>query len=105
MDTLKKIDDLRKQKGWSMYKLSMEAGLTVSTITNMFARKTLPSITTLSAICDAFGLTLSQFFADEKNSSVILSEKEIQLLQNYRALSLSNKNAVLELCKNLNSDR
>ena len=66
MDTLKKIDDLRKQKGWSMYKLSMEAGLAVSTITNMFARKALPSITTLSAICDAFGLTLSQFFADKK---------------------------------------
>ncbi len=103
MDILKKIDDLRKQNGWSMYKLSMEAGLTVSTITNMFARKTLPSITTLSAICDAFGLTLSQFFADEKSSSFVLSEQESQLLQNYRALSLGSKDAVLELCKNLNN--
>ena len=31
---------------------------------NAFRRNTVPSITTLETICDAFGITLSQFFAE-----------------------------------------
>ena len=100
MDVLKRIEQLRKEKGWSIYKLSLEAGLTQSTLTNMFARKTLPSIATLSCICDAFGITLSTFF-DEENSSLFLTEKEKDLIQNYRFLSEKEKTAVIELTKNL----
>lgn len=70
IDVLKKIDDLRIQRGWSIYKLAEEAELTESTIANMFARKTLPSIKTLEAICNAFKITLSEFFADENEKSI-----------------------------------
>ena len=100
MDILKKIEELCSQKGWSIYKLSLEAGITNSTLTNMFARKTLPSITTLSAICDAFDITLAQFFADE-NCGITLSTDEKELLQNYRYLSPKNKGAIVDLCKKL----
>lgn len=78
----------------------MEAGVTISTITNMFSRKTLPSITTLTAICDAFDMTLAQFFADDR-FDIVLSDNENQLLQNYRKLSERNKTAVFELIKHL----
>lgn len=100
MDILKKIENLRKQKNWSIYKLSLEAGLTQSTLSNMFARETLPSIQTLKSICDAFGITLSQFFSDgcEEYS---LTEKEKKLIENYRLLSDKNKSAVSNLCNDL----
>ncbi|MBQ3115889.1 MAG: helix-turn-helix transcriptional regulator [Clostridia bacterium] len=101
MDVLKKIEQLKEQKGWSIYKLSIEAGLTTSTLTNMFTRKTLPSITTLSAICDAFGITLAQFFAEDNNGE-ILSGEEKELIQSFRRLSSNNKEAVIGLCKKLN---
>ena len=100
MDILNKIEKLRKEKGWSIYKLALEAGITTSTLTNMLARKTLPSITTLIALCDAFEITLAQFFADE-NCNETLSYEELELLQNYRKLSSNNKKVVVDLCKNI----
>ena len=100
MDILNRIEKLIKQKGWSIYKLSLEAGVTNSTLTNMFSRKTLPSITTLSAICDALGITLAQFFADD-NYGEVTSDDEKELLHHYRNLSSKSKTAVIDLCKNL----
>ena len=65
MDILDKIDNLRKQRGWSIYKLAEEATLTQSTVANMFARKSLPSINTLKLICEAFNMSLAEFFSED----------------------------------------
>ena len=65
MDVLTKIDQLRKKRGWSINNLAMEAMLTQSTVQNLYVRKTEPKLSTLRAICGAFGMTLSEFFADE----------------------------------------
>lgn len=64
MDILDKIENLRKQRGWSIYKLAEEATLTQSTVANMFARKSLPSINTLKLICEAFNMSLAEFFSE-----------------------------------------
>ena len=100
MDILKKIEELKNERDWSVYKLAIESGITTSTISNMFARKTLPSITTLLALCEAFGITIAEFFAEE-DFGVVLNEDENNLLQNYRKLSERNKLAVSELVKTL----
>ncbi len=100
MDVLKKIKDLKKEKGWSVYKLAIESGITASTLTNMFSRNTLPSIGTLTALCEAFGISVAQFFADDDYGK-ILSEDENRLVQNYRKLSENNKKAVVLLVENM----
>lgn len=64
MDILAKIHQLTDARGWSIYRLSKECGLSESTLRNLFSRNTMPSIPTLEAICGAFGITLSQFFAE-----------------------------------------
>ncbi len=65
MNVLKKINKLRMDRNWSIYRLSLESGIPQSTITNMFNRETLPSITTLEMLCRAFGISLSEFFAED----------------------------------------
>ena len=100
MDILKRIDDLRKERGWSMYRLADEAGITQSTIANMFSRKTLPSISTLQEICQAFNISLSEFFGDSNNE---LNNNEFLLLANYRKLSTKNKGIVNTLINMLNA--
>lgn len=100
MDILNRIDNLRKERGWSMYELATESGLTLSTIANMFSRKTQPSIKTLYALCEAFDMSLSQFF-DEDNQQIFLSTDEIELIKNFRKLSKKDKNAITSLLKNL----
>ena len=101
MDILEKIEKLRIEKGWSQYKLALESGLTQSTLSNMYARKTLPSISTLNNICDALNITLAQFFC-EGESDLLLLPEEIALVQNYRNLSIKQRQAINELIKSFN---
>ena len=96
MDVIQRIDDIMKERGWSYYKLSIESGLSSSTITNIYRRNTVPSITTLEAICNAFGITHSQFFAEE-DAFVQLSPEQKEMFDNWLCLSESQKKIVAEI--------
>lgn len=93
MGILEKIEALRREKGWSINYLAMESGLTQSTLNNLYSRNTEPKISTLRAICGAFGITLSEFFKEEEN--------EDELIRRVRLLSQENKKALLQIVKNL----
>ena len=99
MDILDKINKLRIQRGWSMYKLAEECDVTPSTIANMFARETLPSLTTLMAICKGLDLSLSDFFCESDEKADELDERD--LLKNYRKLDPKTKKAVKQFLKSL----
>ena len=91
MEVLEKIEQLRKEKGWSINYLAMESGLTQSTLNNLYSRNTEPKISTLRAICGAFGITLSEFFKEEEN--------EDELIRRVKTLSKENKTALLQILK------
>ena len=79
MNVLEKIKKLQKERGWTTYKLAYEACLTQSTLSNMFARGTCPTVDTLEKICDAFGITLSKFFENDE-SKIYVSKEETLIL-------------------------
>ena len=88
MDVLEKIDKLRKEKGWSVNYLAMEAGLTQSTVNNLYTRRTEPKIPTLRALCDALGITLSDFFKESNQEN-----EDEELIRRIKSLSPENKKA------------
>lgn len=94
MDVLKRIEELRNERGWSVNKLAEESLLTPSTIFNMFSRGTVPTIYTLEQICEAFGITLAEFFSEEVKLN---SQDEVALLANYRKLETKDKKVVRKL--------
>ena len=96
MDTIERIRYHMQLRGWSEYRLAKESGLSQSTIANIFRRDTLPSIPTLEIICNAFGITLSQFFLDNENNS-LLSEEQKELLNSWGKLSVKKRNALMTL--------
>ena len=98
MDILKKINQLRLDKNWSLYRISVESGVPQSTITNMFNRETLPSIITLQSICNAFGITLSDFFKEEEISEN-LDYAEFEGI--YEKLPNDVKKSIFKLMKNI----
>lgn len=98
MDIIDKIKLLTQEKGWTIYQLSNEAEIGQSTLTNMFTRGTLPSISTLKKLCDAFDITLSQFFQDEEeNSELTIQEK--QLLKLFRKLTKEKQELLIKILK------
>ena len=100
IDPIKKIDDLMKEHNWSDYKLSVESGLSTSTIANIHRRNTIPSIPTLEAICSAFGITLSQFFQEDCRF-VELSDEQLVFFKKWSTLTASQKKLVMGLIEEL----
>lgn len=98
MDINKKIEELRFQRGWSMYELAQEAGITQSTLTSMIKRGSPPKIDTLECICDAFGITLSQFFMEDEQME-ILNKSEKELVSLFRKLQEKKQQALIDLLK------
>ncbi len=94
METLDRINELRQERGWSINYLAMEAELTQSTINNLFVRRSEPKLSTLRAICKAFGITLSDFFAEP-------ASPDDELIIKVKGLSADNKAALLQLLKNI----
>ena len=98
MDINKKIEKLRFQRGWSMYELAQEAGITQSTLTSMIKRGNPPKIDTLSCICEAFGITLSQFFMEDEELE-ILTKNEKELVSLFRKMTENKQMSLIELLK------
>ena len=100
MNVLKKINKIRLEHGWSIYRLSVESGISQSTLTNMFNRETLPSITTLECLCNAFGITMSDFFKEEYNEKQ-KSDLDHELLNLFSKLSDEEKNSAIVLFRSI----
>ena len=95
MDATEKIQEMMKQRGWSAYKLAKQSGLSEATIGNLIRRNTVPSIPTVEAICNGFGISLSQFFSD--GDTIEVSSDYKPLIDCWSALSPEQREAALNL--------
>ena len=101
MDILKKIIDLREERHWTEYRLAEESEITQSTISAWFRKDILPSIPSLQRICDAFGITLSQFFLEEDEQVSFLTDKQLELIHHAAKLDDAQFEALLTFLKTL----
>ena len=96
MDILKRIVDLRKERNWTEYQLAEHSGLTQSTISSWYRKNMLPTIPSLSKICDAFVITLSEFFLEDNNKTVMLNEQQLRLIYYAAKLNPEQYNSLLQ---------
>lgn len=100
INVLQKITEHRTARHWTEYKLAEMSGLPQSTISSWYRKNMLPSLASLEKICNAFQITLSQFFAEE-DCSVELSEEEQSLLNTWHMMDQSQREAFLRFLKTL----
>lgn len=99
MNILDKITKLREERHWSEYQLAEKSGLTQSTISTWYRKNMIPSIASLSKICEAFDITLSQFFMEESDNATILTKKQLDLLTLSTRLTSEQYDALLLFLK------
>lgn len=89
MNVNNKIYKLMEARGWTTYELAEKAGLTQSTVSNLFRASAIPTIPTLEKICSAFGITLSDFFEEDSQSkeTMMLVHKINRLTENRKNLT------------------
>ena len=100
MDTNERLRQILDERGLTTYKMSELSGLSHTTLANVFKRNTIPSISTLQAICNGFGITLSQFFAE--GDMVEMTPELKQLFEGWVNLNPKQKAAVLQMIEAMN---
>ena len=100
IDILGRISTLRMARNWTEYQLAERAGLPQSTISSWYRKKMLPSIGSIEKLCNAFNLTLSQFFSEDGEPVELQSEQQF-LLDKWAALTDAQKAALLQLLQSM----
>ena len=98
-DVLTTIAIYREARGWSEYQLAEHSGLPQSTISSWYRKNLIPTLPSLQKICDAFGITLSQFFA-EGDVAVSLTASQKKLLKSWSRLN-QEQHAIITLIETI----
>lgn len=99
---LKHIEELCELRKWSRYTLAIKSGLSRSTISNLFKRTNQPTFSTLYKICEAFEITLAQFFEPDKFLDFTL--EQVEIINTYNMLTENEKNIVKLFLKSLSDN-
>ena len=106
MDILTRIVKLREERNWSEYKLAEKSGLTQSTISSWYRgnKDTSPKLDSLMRVCEGFGITLSQFFMDDQEKEITLTDSQFALLENISRLTPSQQEALMQFLNSMFSE-
>ena len=97
---LAKISACRATRGWTEYQLAERSSLPQSTISSWYRKDMVPTVSSLEKICKAFGIPLSQLFADE-DTPVSLTGEQRLLLQCWAKLDEAQRATLLKSLKTL----
>lgn len=96
----KRISELCGKRGYSKYRLSQLTGMSQTALGNIMSRDSIPTIPTLEKICDAFGISLAQFFAGD-SGKLDLTSDQTELLDIWDGLEVKEREIVLSLMRSL----
>lgn len=99
-DILAVIAAYREERGWTEYQLAERSGLPQYTISSWYRKNMVPTVPSLEKICTAFGITLSQLFA-EGDAPVSLTESQRRLLDSWSRLDAEKQAAVFALIEKM----
>lgn len=94
MNVIERIDELCKQHNISKYRLSQITGISQSAFSKMARQQSTLSLETLQRICDAFGISMAQFFS-ESEEYPDLTAKQKQLLHFWNLLNEKKRDYAL----------
>lgn len=100
MDVFRKVKYLTELNGWSQYELAKKSNVPQTTVNSIFKYERVPSIPTLEGFCKAFGLTMSEFFAEGDDLHGMTAE-DIQMLKKWNELNDEQKAILLKLIEQL----
>lgn len=94
MNIMDRIDELCKKHSISKYRLSQITGISQSAFSKMARQQSTLSLETIQRICDAFGISLAQFFSDS-GEYPDLTEQQKKLLQSWALLDEKKRDYAL----------
>lgn len=94
-DVTARIKYLRDERNLNNYKLSKASGISMSALSHMFSKQTIPNVTTLIKLCDGMGITLDDLFEYDKTDGMYLTREKNQLLKFWDKLESAERRELL----------
>lgn len=93
---IERIDRLRVEQNMTMYQLASKATLSKNTVKGIYRQDRFPNLQTLLRLCEAFGLSLAEFFSYESRG-MEYSKQEVELMRLFKALGETEREIVVRL--------
>ena len=100
MEYGKRLKQLREAKEYSIYRLSKDSDISQGHISDLENGKNQPTIETLKKLLTPMGITLSEFF-NEDGEVTVLNDREKEIVTSFRTMNDENANLYLQLGKAL----
>lgn len=97
MDVNKRIEELRIQKGLSIYELTVKSDLSENTIYHWYKQKSKPSLNGIISVCRALEISIEEFFNPKTKDA--LSMREMELVELFSSCPVEEQDAILTLLK------
>ncbi len=97
---IQRVEELCTIHNMSKYRLSQLTGISQAAFSYMSKKKTVLTIITISKICDAFGITIAQFFSGQ-GTYPDLNEDQKTLLEHWGKIDKKKQTIILNLIQAL----
>lgn len=95
-----RIVDLCNTQGISKYRLSQMSGISQTALSKIISKKCLPTVPTLSKICDGFQISLAQFFAG-KNTVIDLTDTQMEIISVWNDMNEEERRIFLNFIRSI----
>ena len=94
-EIIQHINELRKLKGLSQYEFAEFVGICPNTVYGWTRNGNTPTFSNIQKICDAFGITVEQFFRTNKITN--LNEEDSSILNKWSVLTAEEKKIIFNV--------
>ena len=95
-----RIIELCEKHKISRYRLSQLTGMSQTALGKIVSKESIPTIPTIEKICDAFGITLAQFFAGEGRRPD-LSKEQREIIETWDELGRDERRILIQFVRSL----
>ena len=96
----KRVKELCSKLKVSKYRLAQLTDMSQTALGNIIKKESIPTIPTLERICDAFGISLAQFFAGDGMRPDLTDEQE-EILETWDNLNADERRILMNFVRSL----
>ena len=96
----KRVKELCSKHKVSKYRLAQLTDMSQTALGNIIKKESIPTIPTLERICDAFGISLAQFFAGDGMRPDLTDEQE-EILETWDNLNADERRILMNFMRSL----
>lgn len=95
-----RIKEICDERGITKYRLAKMTGLSQTALRGIFSKESIPTIPTLEKICDAFGMSIAQFFTKGEERPD-LTELQKEMLEVWDQLDNKEREILITFVRSL----